>query len=245
MRQGGWGFRDAQRDARRRRNRSLLRGLLLIGMIAAIGWYSFMQGRDRAEARIDELETQVAELDHTTLEAREESAAARAEIAALRSEAATWRQRYESEVPQGDSAVLWQLLIRRLDEGVSPDRLAEVVELAANKRNCDAEMTTKRIIVKTHLHGGTDTAASFADTRITVVGEGESARDDNNNPVAWFDPAKTVKISFVEIGGATEVIEGYLPLNHTMLLGSDEWRFSVTEGPRNFALISAERCDYP
>lgn len=245
MRQGGWGFRDAQRDARKRRNRSLLRGLVLIAMIAAIAWYSFMQGRDRAEARIEELEVQVTELDQTTLSAREEAASARAEIAALRSEAATWRQRYESEVPQGDSAVLWQLLIRRLDEGVGPDRLAEVIELVANKRVCDAEMTTKRIIVKTHLHGGTDTAASFADGRITVVGEGEVAHDANNNPVAWYDPARTVKISFVEIGGATEVIEGYLPLNHTMLLGGDEWRFSVTEGPRNFALISAERCDYP
>ena len=214
-------------------------------MIVAIAWYSFMQGRDRAASRIEELEVEVTELDQTTLEAREEAAAARAEIAALRSEAATWRQRYESEVPQGESAVLWQLLIRRLDEGVSADRLAEVVELAANRRDCDAEMTTKRIIVKTHLHGGTDTSASFADGRITIAGEGETARDASNNPVAWYDPAKTVKISFIEIGGATEVIEGYLPLNHTILLGSDEWRFSVTEGPRNFALISAERCDYP
>jgi hypothetical protein len=214
-------------------------------MIAAIAWYSFMQGRDRAASRIEELEVQVTELDQTTLEAREESAAARAEIAALRSEAATWRQRYESEVPQGDSAVLWQLMIRRLDEGVSADRLAEVVELAANTRNCDAEMTTKRIIVKTHLHGGTDTSASFADGRITIAGEGETARDANGNPVAWYDPARTVKISFIEIGGTTEVIEGYLPINQTILLGQDEWRFSVTEGPRNFALISAERCDYP
>ena len=223
----------------------MLRGLLLIGMIAAIAWYSYLQGRDRAAARIAELEVQVTELDQTALDAREEAAAARAEIAELRSEATTWRQRYEAEVPQGQNAALWQLLIRRLDEGVTADRLTEVVELAANKRACDAEMTTKRIIVKTHLHGGTDTSASFADGRVTVTGEGETAEDDAGNPVAWYDPAEPVNISFVEIGGATQVIEGYLPLNHTVLLGGDEWRFSVTEGPRNFALISAERCDYP
>ena len=60
----------------------MLRGLVLIAMIAAIAWYSFMQGRDRAEARIEELVVQVTELDQTTLSAREEAASARAEIAA-------------------------------------------------------------------------------------------------------------------------------------------------------------------
>ncbi len=245
MRQGGWGFRDAQRDARRRRNRALLRGLLLITTMAVIAWYAYQQGHDGGQTRIAELEVEVTELDTIALEAREQAAAARAEIASLRSDAATWRERYEAEVPQGRTAALWQLLTRRLDEGVTEDRLAEVIELATNSRSCDAETTTKRIIVKTHLHGGTDTSAGFADSRITVAGEGDAARDAANNPVAWFDPAQPVRMSFSEIGGATQVVEGYLPLHHSMLLGDDEYRFTVTEGPRNFALISTERCDYP
>ena len=85
----------------------------------------------------------------------------------------------------------------------------------------------------------------FADSRLTVQGEGGAARDANNNPVAWYDPAEPVSVSFITIGGETELVEGYLPINHAVVLGDSEYRFAITEGPRNFALVTAERCDYP
>ncbi|MBC6439723.1 MAG: hypothetical protein GDA49_04790 [Rhodospirillales bacterium] len=217
----------------------------MVAALAAIAWFCFDTGRRNSENRVLILENRVAELESGIDAARDAETAAKADLDAMTGEAAEWRSRYETDVPQGENAVLWQLLTRRLSEGVEHGRVAEVVELVANERRCDPQLTTKRIIVKTHLHGGTDTSASFADTRVSVLGEGEAARDANNNPVAWYDSAKPVAISFIAIGGDAEVVEGYLPINHAVLVGSDEYRFAVTEGPRNFALVTAERCDYP
>lgn len=245
VRQRSWGFRDARRDARRRRNRRIFRVVVVLAVLVGLVWLSFDQGRKQAAMRIAELEKNVAQLEQTTASARETATNARAEIATLKSEAATWKERYNAEVPQGQNAVLWQLVTRRLDEGVKPDRLAEVIQLATNKRKCDAQTTTKRIIVKTSMQGGQDTSASFANHRITVSGEGHDAHDANNNPLAWYDPSQRVKISFTEIGGKTEVVEGFLPLNHTTLINKNEYRFQVTEGPRSFALVTVERCNYP
>lgn len=245
MRQGGWRFRDAQREARQRRNRRIARVLITVVVMAGIAWLSFDTGRRNSENRILTLEDRVAELETDADRARTAESQARDALDAATIEATSWRERYEAEVPQGETAVLWQLLTRRLAEGVEAQRLAEVVELVANERRCDAQLVTKRIIVKTHLHGGTDTSAGFADSRLTVQGEGGAARDANNNPVAWYDPAEPVSVSFITIGGETELVEGYLPINHAVVLGDSEYRFAITEGPRNFALVTAERCDYP
>tara|TARA_B100000676_G_scaffold272437_1_gene290426 strand:- start:3163 stop:3900 length:738 start_codon:yes stop_codon:yes gene_type:complete len=245
VRQGAWRFRDTQREARQRRNKAILRVLLIVASVAAIAWFSFDAGRRNTEYRILMLEDRFAELDSAMRVAAQSESEARAALGSAVSEAAAWRERYETEVPQGESAILWQLLTRRLNEGVEPQRLAEVVELVANERRCDPQLVSKRIIVKTHLHGGTDTSAGFADSRLTVMGEGEADRDADNNPVAWYNPAEPVAVSFVTIGGETEVVEGYLPINHAVVLGTDEYRFVVTEGPRNFAMVTAERCDFP
>jgi hypothetical protein len=245
VRQGGWRFRDAQRDARQRRNRRIARFLIGVVVLAGIAWFSFDTGRRNSENRILTLEDRVAGLGADSDRARTAESQARDALNAATIEAATWRERYETEVPQGETAVLWQLLTRRLAEGVEARRLAEVVELVTNERRCDAQLVTKRVIVKTHLHGGTDTSAGFADSRLTVQGEGGAARDANNNPVAWYDPAEPVSVSFITIGGDTELVEGYLPINHAVVLGDSEYRFAITEGPRNFALVTAERCDYP
>ena len=245
MRQGGWRFRDARREAQQRRNRRIARVLITVVVMAGIAWLSFDTGRRNSENRILTLEDRVAELETDADRARTAESQARDALDAATIEATSWRERYEAEVPQGETAVLWQLLTRRLAEGVEAQRLAEVVELVANERRCDAQLVTKRIIVKTHLHGGTDTSAGFADSRLTVQGEGGAARDANNNPVAWYDPAEPVSVSFITIGGETELVEGYLPINHAVVLGDSEYRFAITEGPRNFALVTAERCDYP
>jgi hypothetical protein len=88
-------------------------------------------------------------------------------------------------------------------------------------------------------------SATFADGRIAVSGAGEYATDENGYPVAWFDPAKEVALSFATIGGQQETVSGLLPVYHNVLVGGDQYRFAVTEGPSDFAIVTVERCDYP
>ncbi len=177
--------------------------------------------------------------------ARHAAAEARAARDAAQRDAGVWQRRYENEVPRGKPAGLWLLVKRKLDEGIELKRLDHVIGLVADERQCDEQLTTKRIIVRTRLQGGSDTAAGFGQGRITVLGDGQSARDADNRPHAWYDPDLPVTISFVAIGGNTEKVQGYLPLHHTVLVGTDEFRFAVTEGARSFATVTAQRCDYP
>ena len=238
---GGWRHQEARSRYRRR----ILRIGLAVTALVALAWFAYHTGLREGDAPIDGLESRITDLE---AEKRAASHAAEEAQAALRGavrDAGMWRQRYEDEVPRGPTAGLWKLVKRKLDEGVEQERLIDVIELATNERQCDAQMTTKRIIVKTHLHGGSDTAAGFGQGRITVLGDGQSARDADRNPHAWYDPILPVTISFVTIGGDTEKVEGYLPLHHAVLVGKDEFRFTITEGTRNFASVTAQRCDYP
>ncbi len=241
---GGWDLRDTGRKLGRRSSRRILRVGLLVAAPVALAWFAYDVGSRQGEARIDALHSRIAGLKAEKRAVGDSLAKTRAALRRAERSAGEWRQRYEDEVPQGRSAALWKLVKRKLDEGVEPARLSGVIGLAANERRCD-EPVTRRIIVRTRLHGGSDTAAGFGNGRITVLGDGRPARDARNNPHAWYDPEKPVVIRFVTIGGDTKKVEGYLPLHRSVLVGEDEFRFTVTEGARSFATVAAQRCDYP
>lgn len=256
MRQGSWGLRETGRQQRRRRIAFLMRILIYVLVVCGVAWFSYSEGRRISQSRIDNLESQVTQMRTTTDEAvaaaieaesseQELRAAVDTRENALRDEAAAWQQRYESEVPHGEAAVLWTQVTERLEEGISVERLGETIALVEEERSCDADTPSKRIVVKTEFHDDTVSAASFADGRISVTGTGATATDENGYPAAWFDPAKPVSLVFSTIGGGTETIEGALPVYHNVLIGSDQYRFAVSEGPPDFAIVTVERCDYP
>ena len=232
-------------DIRARNRRRVLRIGLAVAALAGVGWLGYDAGTGAGEARIEGLKRRIAELEAETRASGQTVEEIRAALDRAGRDVRVWRQRYEEEVPRDREAGLWQLVKRKLDEGVALERLSGVIELVANERRCDAQLTARRIIVRTRLHGGSDTAAGFGQGRITVLGDGQRARDAANNPHAWYDPDLPVTISFVTIGGATEKVEGFLPLHHSVLVGEDEFRFTVAEGTRSFASVTAQRCDYP
>jgi hypothetical protein len=233
-----------------------MRVLIYVAVIGGVAWFSYNEGLRLSAGRIIELENEVSRLSTTTDEAL--AAAAEAEASeqelrgaveqretTLRDEAAAWQQRYEAEVPYGEAAVLWTQVSERLAEGVSVDRLGEVIALVDEERICDADIPTRRIVVATPFHTDPSGAASFADGRISISGTGENATDENGYPVAWYDPAKEVSLTVSTIGGGEETVAGILPIYHNVLLGSDQYRLAVTEGPPDVAIVAAERCDYP
>ena len=256
MRQSNWGLRETERERRRRRAGRLLRVLIAVAFVGGVAWFSYNEGLRLSAARIGELEGDVTRLTTTTdeaLAAAVEAQASEQELratvdmreSALRDDAAAWQQRYEAEVPFGEAAVLWKQVSERLADGISVERLGEVIALAQEARSCDAVPQTKRIVVSTEYHTEPVGSATFADGRIAVSGAGEYATDENGYPVAWFDPAKEVALSFATIGGQQETVNGLLPVYHNVLVGGDQYRFAVTEGPSDFAIVTVERCDYP
>lgn len=152
--------------------------------------------------------------------------------------------RYNAEVPQGDFKRLADLVKKQLDGGIKPDRLAFVIESARPPRNCVAPQT-KRFVVKTPVYSGPQGAVAFGNGAITIAGEGQPAVAATGSPEAWYDPGKPVKIMFTEIGGKDTVKEGLLPIQHSMVIGAKEYRFTVAAGERSFITVTSDSCDYP
>lgn len=152
--------------------------------------------------------------------------------------------RYNAEVPQGDFKRLADLVKAQLDGGIKPDRLAFVIESARPPRNC-GDPQTKRFVVKTPVYSGPQGTVAFGNGAITVSGEGQSAVAAAGGPEAWYDPGKPVRVVFTEIGGKDTVKESLLPIQHAMVIGSKEYRFTVAAGERSFITVTSDSCDYP
>lgn len=153
-------------------------------------------------------------------------------------------EKYKQEVPQGQFKQLTDLVRKQLDSGIKPERLAFVIESARPPKNC-SEPSLKRFVVKTPVYNGPHGTVAFGNGVVTVTGEGAAATNASGLPEAWYDSGKPVKIVFIEIGGKQTVKEGLLPIQHSLVVGSKEYRFTVAAGERSFISVTSDSCDYP
>jgi hypothetical protein len=81
--------------------------------------------------------------------------------------------------------------------------------------------------------------------RITITGEGESARNEAGLAEAWFDPARPIRLEFRTMDGASTTIEGTVPLTHQMVVDGMEYRFSAVSADPRFVEMTAQICALP
>jgi len=236
------------RNRRRRQGRVILvvlRWLFVIAVAVAAGYYAYDFGTDLAREDVRKLEVQLAQ-------ARADDAQLRTDIVgletALREErtlVAQWRDRYQAEVPSAEDASLLKTLQDRMANGVSRERLAQVISLAQERDVCEPLPETRRFVVQNPVYAGANDTVSFADSAIIVTATGESEVNSAGQPEAWFNPAQPVTVFFTRPGGETTSTEGVLPLHHAVVVDDREFRFSVVAGSRSFAEITGRSCVYP
>jgi hypothetical protein len=151
---------------------------------------------------------------------------------------------YKRDVPQGDLGLLTSLVREQLDKGLAVERMAQIIRAAQPPQNCSAPIN-KRLIVSTPSYKGPNSAITFADGLITLKSTGEPSINNKQEQEAWFDPGKPVTVNFTIIGGKNEDKTGLLPLHHTIILKGKEYRFTISEGPHSFIVITSDNCDYP
>ncbi|MBE7635650.1 hypothetical protein GUA87_02245 [Sneathiella sp. P13V-1] len=216
--------------------------LLLLGAAGAYGYFEGQSEADRKVALADEQRrVLLKENDNLT----EKTRAAMDKQSAALAEARAWRDKYEKEIPTGEPLEILNLARTRLEEGLDPVRIKNLITLAQNTENCSLKPTTKRFIVNTPIYQQPGNSISLADGSVTVSGLGASTLNADGKPEAWYDPSKPVAITFTKIGGKTEKVEGVLPISKSLVFGSDEFRFTVQQGNQSFAVISVTRCDFP
>lgn len=218
--------------------------LVLCGLLAA-GMFAYEGGSLLARQEVFSLEKQVKELNGQLASLEEQNTQLVSVAESAKQSESEWQQRYNSEVPQGRSRELYELLHDRLAAGIEADRLAFVIGEVKNASACDGPTQTKRFLVKTPLYAGANDSVSFDRETVTVTAKGATATSVEGNREAWFDPAGDVTVSFTEIGGRTSRKTGRLPLHHAMVIGQSEYRFTVLVGARGFVNVTGTRCKYP
>ena len=144
----------------------------------------------------------------------------------------------------GDAADLLAQVRAQLSAGVDPDRLAVLIEAAGQEETCHGEPVTKRFMPRTPVSTGAVSWVRF-DDRITVTGEGESARSETGLAEAWYDPARPVRLQFRTFGGEMTTAEGIVPFNHRMAVDGKEYRFSAISITPRFLEVTGQACPLP
>lgn len=239
-----YGLYDYDRRYRRRFWARLAKTLIGLGLLVALGAFSYQLGVEQLKSRevtlLAELETRGAALRQAEQRiAQLQQAAQTAQVRANELEVL-----YQRDVPSGDLARLTELAARRLSEGVDPARLAFVLEQTANVRSC-TQRETKRFVLPTALYKGQNTSVSFAEGAVTVTGEGEAFRNAEGNRESWFDPTRPVTLRFIQAGGETTEATGVLPVMKSVVVGDREFRFTISAGARSFVEVSGDNCRFP
>lgn len=239
----GLGLSEKKR-ARERRNR-FLKIVLYFCLLSAAGAYGYFEGQAEADRQVAIVEDQVKDLSRENTRLDDLTRAATDKQSAALAEARSWRDKFENEIPTGATLEILELVKVRVQDGLEPERLKSLISLAQNNQNCNPVPETKRFIINTPLFTQIGNSISLAEGSITVTGDGLSTLNAEAKPEAWYDPAKPVSITFTQLGGSSEKVEGILPLHKSIVFGSNEYRFSILSGKQSFATISATRCDFP
>ena len=202
-----------------RQHKNKLRIVLWLTMSAVLAYWAYSLAYDRFSQLNHELQSKLDQVQtkNNTLRADAAKAEARANIL---------QQKYAADAPYGATRQIMALVKERLESGVSPDRVA--------------------FLVQTSLTTGANSAISFSNDTITVTGWGLPSRDVNDNLQSWFDAAQKIKILFTLIGGKEYRADGKLPLHHTMVTGNIEHRFTIkTSEAKGFVVVTEQRCRFP
>ena len=235
---------DSERRHRRRMMSSFFRLAFFVLILVVTSVISYRYGVREVESSEAELAQQVAELSAENESLQREAIQRQSEVRTVEIRYEELLRRFETEMPRGPLLELTRLAASRLQEGVSPERLAFFLREAGEPRDCRS-LDRKRFILPTPAYQGTDTSVSYEDGRISVTGLGENAVTANGGIQGWFDPARPVTITFTLIGGDTASVEGVLPLYKSVVLDGQEYRFALSAGRRSFVNVSTDRCSFP
>lgn len=232
---------DRYRKRAAARTANIVVGLAVVFFIFGLGFWFGNQNAGQQEKilreRVKSMTVQAEEMEQSLIDMRSE-----AQTAGMRYE--QLKKMYDEQLPEGAVQDLVAILRKQLEEGRDPERLAFLIRSARPPRNC-SEIQTRRFVVSTPTSQGPQSKISVADGSIIVSGSGVSAKNENGQPEAWFDPTRAVSVDFKALSGEVDKKKGTFPIHHSMVVGAREFRFTVTDGARSFAKVTYDSCDYP
>ena len=233
---------------RSRRRQAMLGTARLVGLALAIAggaFASYQIGRSQSRIEAGRFESDLSALQELNRLLSERAASAEQQAEAAITRAARLQRSYDTDVPQGQTKELLDLLEQRLKDGVPATRLEFLLREARVERKCDPPTETKRLLVHTSVTPTPAATAGFAKNQITVTVEGAPQRKPDGRTDPIFDPQQPVTLHLLRIGRDVAKAEGRLPLSHSLVLGDREFRFTVKAADKGQAELISQVCDFP
>jgi hypothetical protein len=214
--------------------------LVVIALSACVG---FWMGKQFSVEESISLREQTKQLTAERLTLQQNLTELRAEAQTANTRYEQIKAEYNAVMPEGPMQDITSLVRQQLEQGMAPERLFFVIKSARPPTDC-SEPDTKRFIVSTPNYTGPVSTVTMADGSIVISGKGVSATNRDGKAEAWFDPGKSVTVSF-NADGKVENKTGNLPLRHSIVSGGREYRFTIEEGAKSFAKVVFDSCAYP
>ena len=205
----------------------------------------FWLGRQHAAFQINSLKKEAEDLRTQNAGLQDNLTKLRAETQTANSRFDQLQEQFQKELPnEGPVRELVDLVRKQIADGMSPERMAFVIRSARPPRNC-TDPASKRFMVKTPAYTGPDSGASFGEGAVLISAIGASSRNQKGEPQAWFDPTQQITVTFKTSDGQAEKKSIILPLQHSLIAGGREYRFTLSEGEKSFVKVTYDSCDYP
>lgn len=228
---------------RERARNDFYRGIGIFASIAIAILIGYAGGQKQYSQEMRRIRTQNKQLQETAFSSEQKVTHLEADLQTMNIKFQQLQGQYERDVPKGDLGLMTALIKEQLDKGLSVERMIQIIRAAQPPQNC-SQPVNKRFILSTPAYKGPESAVTFADGAISISGTGEPSINSKQEKEAWFDPGKPITVAFAVTGGKSEGKTGLLPLHHTIILRDKEYRFTISEGPRSFIVISSDSCDY-
>ena len=239
------GLRERKSRRRRQTRLRLLKWGAALAAVVIAGVYAYETGNRLAEREVTRLEEEIALLNVRVQQLEQENLQLAEAARSARGKVEVWQQRYRQEIPTGELKALYELTREKLAGGVDSSRLAFILQQASQRDECAEAVETKRFYVKTPFYNGGNDAVGFADSAIVVTAEGAASVDGSGNQQVRYDPAQPVMVRFARLGGESSETSGLLPLHHAVVVGDQEFRFSIVAGEPGMVKVTAGRCPFP
>ena len=239
------GLRESKSRRRRQSRVRLLKWGAALAAVVIAGVYAYETGNRLAEREVTRLEEEIALLNVRVQQLEQENLQLAEAARSARGKVEVWQQRYRQEIPTGELKALYELTREKMAGGVEGSRLAFILQQASQRDECAEAVETKRFYVKTPLYNGGNDTVGFADSAIVVTAEGAAAIDGSGNQQVRYDPAQPVMVRFARLGGESSEASGLLPLHHAVVVGDQEFRFSIVAGEPGMLKVTAGRCPFP
>ncbi|MCB9964332.1 MAG: hypothetical protein H6855_04335 [Rhodospirillales bacterium] len=237
-------YNPGSRYRQRTRNRFFAFVFIVVTLcFAAVVGFWF--GGQTYQARITAQDAQITVLTEETETLRNELTSALTKVQETDMRYTALQSETEALLPS-DSPLrdLLSLLRKRLEEGVTQDRLVNLLETTRPPRNC-TDPESKRFVVVTPGYKGPDSSVMVDGSTLEVSATGVSARNKNGQDEAWYDEGQPVEITFKKAGGEVETKSGTLPMMTTLIVKNREYRLNLSAGAKSFLKVVYDSCDYP